>query len=551
MAESRQPSTGSNSTGSSSQNPLAPLVSSSANQIRNEPPGADREGVQRLLALATEIPTRPSYLADRAASMRAVIDDGEAEVKWCLEEDVPVDEEDTRLKQLSTLTAPALSTPVDGTYSSPFTALFTGDTARIHRVQRAEIIDQRVHEFFSGLASRLPLDLIEKAEKQLEWTLEKLSEHPGFEAGAGDLGVALKSPGAVTSFPPCIMSHHSRAKDGRKVPHLVSLLAFIAMGPGPLGPAIARRVNISFQELIGIDKGDSPIRAEDVPHPGVYLVSPAGGQRLGIIGMSYALGLASRTSYYHRTTWGPLGKMGRVQGASEYGTLSTLMVTTAHRPESFDEGILRKYALFWIDPDEKVFHDLPVPSGAVYAVESIAILITKSWESSTSSIVQEALHPSSTPAAGAPQTLIGLNSNSWDIDGAFVHQSPLSIQNARRLIRMLMDFEQVRYVLPLWNMAFVEDGECLCLFRDDNSSTEQNKEAARLYQEKFRTIFPPGTPISTIYRNIRMRTAIMRRALEAVDPDAKFRGYCLPRGNPVKWRSRREQNLVVWSPVDD
>jgi hypothetical protein len=115
------------------------------------------------------------------------------------------------------------------------------------------------------------------------------------------------------------------------------------------------------------------------------------GQRLGIIGMSYALGLASRTSYYHRTTWGPLGKMGRVQGASEYGTLSTLMVTTAHRPESFDEGILRKYALFWIDPDEKVFHDLPVPSGAVYAVESIAILITKSWESSTSSIVQEAV----------------------------------------------------------------------------------------------------------------------------------------------------------------
>lgn len=111
-------------------------------------------------------------------------------------------------------------------------------------------------------------------------------------AGAGDLGVALKSPGAVTSFPPCIMSHHSRAKDGRKVPHLVSLLAFIAMGPGPLGPAMARwvqshqsnscvsaaarRVNISFQELIGIDKGDSPIRAEDVPHPGVYLVSPAG-----------------------------------------------------------------------------------------------------------------------------------------------------------------------------------------------------------------------------------------------------------------------------------
>lgn len=114
-----------------------------------------------------------------------------------------------------------------------------------------------------------------------------------------------------------------------------------------------------------------------------------------------------------------------------------------------------------------------------------------------------------------------------------------------------MEFEQARYVLPLWNMAFVDDGEFLCLFRDDNSSTEQNQEAARLYQEKFRTIFPPGTPTSTIYQNIRMRTAIMRRALEAVDPDAKFQGYYLPGGNPVKWRSRREQNLVVWSPVDD
>jgi hypothetical protein len=96
-------------------------------------------------------------------------------------------------------------------------------------------------------------------------------------AGAGDLGVALKSPGAVTSFPPCIMSHHSRAKDGRKVPHLVSLLAFIAMGPGPLGPAIAGGCNhIKATHALALQQGESTYRFKN------SLVSTKGILPLGL-----------------------------------------------------------------------------------------------------------------------------------------------------------------------------------------------------------------------------------------------------------------------------
>lgn len=106
--------------------------------------------------------------------------------------------------------------------------------------------------------------------------------------------------------------------------------------------------------------------------------------------MSYALGLSRRTSAYHTTVWNPRGKMGAVQGTIQRLKRVSVQIP-ALLPQSFEKGVLGKFAIFWLNSDEQIFRSNPVPSGIIYAVESLAILVSRSWQSSLLAIQEEAV----------------------------------------------------------------------------------------------------------------------------------------------------------------
>jgi hypothetical protein len=90
--------------------------------------------------------------------------------------------------------------------------------------------------------------------------------------------------------------------------------------------------------------------------------------------------------------------------------------------------------------------------------------------------------------------LVGLNTNTWDYEGAFIHQSAMSIDGARRLMARLVEFEGEKKPLPLWNRALVRTGRCAFSSLDQSLNDRRKRQCRSSVPRVLPGYFPGRNP---------------------------------------------------------
>jgi len=141
--------------------------------------------------------------------------------------------------------------------------------------------------------------------------------------------------------------------------------------------------------------------------------------------------------------------------------------------------------------------------------------------------------------------VLGLNTEVADRDGAFLHDAGLNVIAARKLVQTLCRLEREEVPLPKYNPA-VRTGNFGRPCQDLTNSIGSMKRIERHYRKLLKDIFPPSLPMKTIYAHVRLRSEVVRRALEDVDVHGRFKGHFLPGGATVKWRRGAAEDVEMW-----